>query len=131
MNLLLDTAAFLWFAAGDDRLPARTRSAVRDPGNDVWLSTVSVWEVVVKHQLGRLDLPGDAWSYTTTQRDRHGIDALAIDESALAHLAKLPAVHRDPFDRVLICQAIEHDLVLVTSDALIRRYPVKTFWPTA
>ena len=64
----------------------------------------------------------------TRQRARHGIDSLTLDEPALAHLAKLPEVHRDPFDRMLICQAIEHDLLLVTDDEAVRRYPIKTAW---
>jgi PIN domain nuclease of toxin-antitoxin system len=62
------------------------------------------------------------------QRERHQIDSLPLEESAIAHLPKLPSHHRDPFDRMLICQSIEHDLVLVTSDDAIRAYPVKLFW---
>jgi len=61
-------------------------------------------------------------------RERHGVASLALDESAVSHLSKLPAFHRDPFDRMLVCQAIEHDLVLVTSDEQVRQYPVKTTW---
>lgn len=130
MKLLLDTSAFLWFVSGDDRLPKAMRSVLRDSETGVWLSVVSIWEIVVKQQIGRLALPGPAWSYVTTQRDRHGIDSLALDAPAMAHLAKLPAVHRDPFDRMLICQAIEHDLQIATSDRHIQRYPVKTIWLT-
>ena len=128
MKLLLDTSAFLWFIAGDDRLPHALRAILRDPEVDVWLSVVSVWEILVKQQIGRLTLPGPAWPYVTTQRDRHAIDSLPLDASALAHLAKLPAVHRDPFDRMLVCQAIEHELQLVTNDANVVRYPLKTIW---
>ncbi len=131
MKLLLDTHSFLWFISGDERLPAATRDLIRAPEQDVWLSVASVWEIVVKQQLGRLPLPADAWAYATAQRDRHGVDALPLDEAALAHLSKLPAVHRDPFDRILICQAIEHDLLLVTDDELVRKYPIKTMWATA
>jgi PIN domain nuclease of toxin-antitoxin system len=131
MKLLLDTHSFLWFISGDERLPAAMRDLIRAAEQDVWLSVASVWEIVVKQQLGRLPLPADAWSYVTAQRERHGIDALPLDEAALAHLAKLPAVHRDPFDRILICQAIEHDLLLVTDDELMRKYPMKTMWGTA
>lgn len=131
MKLLLDTHSFLWFISGDDRLPATTRDLIRAPEQDVWLSVASIWEIVVKQQIGRLPLPADAWSYVTAQRERHGIDALPLDEAALAHLAKLPAVHRDPFDRILICQAIEHDLLLVTDDELMRKYPMKTMWGTS
>jgi PIN domain nuclease of toxin-antitoxin system len=128
VNLLLDTHAFLWFISADARLPGVTRAAIQDPANDVWLSAVSVWEATVKQQIGRLTLPSSAASYLPSQRERHGIDPLALEEAAIAHLAKLPTVHRDPFDRMLICQALEHDLRLVTDDENIRRYPVKIAW---
>ncbi len=126
MKLLLDTSVFLWFISGDDRLPAETRRLIRAPDHDVWLSVISLWEAVVKQQLGRLSLPAPAWSYLTTQRERHQIASLPLDDAAVRHLSKLPAVHRDPFDRMLVCQAIEHDLQLVTTDEFMRRYPVKT-----
>ncbi len=128
MNLLLDTATFLWYVSADRRLPVPTRDLIRAAENDVWLSAVSIWEVVVKSQIDRLQLPGPAWSYVTTQRERHAIASLSLEEGAIANLAKLPAFHRDPFDRMLICQALYHDLTLVTSDATIERYPVKTVW---
>ena len=128
MKLLVDTHTFLWLVSGDDRLPAPTRDLIRSPEHEVWLSVISLWEVVVKQHIGRLTLPGPAWPYLTAQRERHGIDALGLDEGAVGHLAKLPPVHRDPFDRMLICQAIEHDLQLVTDDELVCRYPIKTVW---
>ena len=84
----------------------------------------AAWEVVVKVHLGRLQLPEPAWPYIARQRDWHGIDSLALQEAAVAYLAKLPPVHRDPFDRMLICQALEHDLLLVTDDQAVCRYPI-------
>lgn len=128
MNLLLDTSAFLWYVSADRRLPAATRALIGAAEHDVWLSVVSIWEIVVKAQIDRLDLPGPAWAYASTQRERHAIASLALEEGAIAHLAKLPSFHRDPFDRMLVCQALQHDLTLVTSDAAIERYPVKTAW---
>ena len=130
MRLLLDTFAFLWYVAADKRLPKATRDLIRAPEHDVWLSAASVWEIVVKTQIERLRLPEPAWTYVVAQRDRHAIAALAIEEGAIRHLAKLPAVHRDPFDRMLVCQSLQHDLTLVTNDDAIERYPVKTVWLT-
>jgi PIN domain nuclease of toxin-antitoxin system len=128
MRLLLDTQAFLWMAAGSARVPDAVRAALRSPENDVWLSVVSVWEIAIKSARGRLTLPGSAVEYAGEQRRRHAIGPLALEETAVAHLAKLPALHGDPFDRMLICQAIEHDLTIVTNDAVVQRYPVKTIW---
>ncbi len=88
----------------------------------------SIWEIVAKTQINRLRLPGPAWAYATGQRERHGIASLALEEPAIANLAKLPAFHRDPFDRMLVCQVLQHDLTLVTNDDLVERYPVKTVW---
>lgn len=128
MKLLLDTSAFLWYLSGDAKLPKLVVSAIRSPENDVWLSAVSLWEVVVKHRLGKLPLPAAPSSYIPKQRERHAIDSLSLEERAIVHLPKLPAHHRDPFDRMLICQSIEHEMLLVTSDPRILEYPVKTFW---
>ncbi len=128
MKLLLDTSVFLWYLNGDAKLPKNVVSAVRSPENDVRLSAVSLWEIVVKHQLGRLPLPAPPSTYIPRQRERHAIDTLPLEERALVHLPKLPEHHRDPFDRMLICQSIEHEMLLVTSDARILEYPVKTFW---
>jgi len=128
MNLLLDTSTFLWYVSADKRLPAKARDLIAAAENDVWLSVVSVWEVIVKSELKRLQLPAPAWSYVMAQRERHAVASLALEESALTYLAKLPSVHRDPFDRMLVCQALAMDLAIVTNDPLIDRYPVRTIW---
>lgn len=124
MKLLLDTHIFLWYISGDTKLPAATRDAIRDPGNDVYLSVASVWEAIVKYQLGKLPLPQPAAQYLPQQRERHEIASLPLDEASVARLEALPSLHRDPFDRMLICQAIEHQLVVATIDGAIRDYPV-------
>jgi PIN domain nuclease of toxin-antitoxin system len=128
MKLLIDTSAFLWFLTSDRRLSEAAAAAIRAPENDAWLSAVSFWEILVKHQLGRLPLPAPPSSYIPKQRKRHGIPSLALRERAMAHLPKLPPHHKDPFDRMLVCQSLEHGLVLVTSDPLLCAYPVKTLW---
>lgn len=128
MKLLVDTSAFLRFLTSDEKLSETAVAAIRAPENDVWLSVVSFWEILVKHQLGRLPLPEPPSSYIPRQRKRHGISSLALREKAMSHLPKLPPHHKDPFDRMLVCQSLEHGLVLVTSDPLLRAYPVKTLW---
>jgi PIN domain nuclease of toxin-antitoxin system len=122
----LDTHVFLWFISGDKRLPLGFRRAICGAENEVYLSVVSLWEVIVKHQLGRLPLPAPPHTYLPQQRERHLIRSLAMDEASVARLADLPALHRDPFDRMLVCQAIEHGLQVATVDDAVRAYPVAT-----
>ena len=128
MKLLLDTATFLWLVAEPAQLTDVVREACVDPVSEVYLSAVSAWEIAVKHALGRLPLPDAADRFVPRERDRHGIDSLALDEDSTLQLPRLPALHRDPFDRMLICQSITHGLVLATSDPEIARYPVRTLW---
>lgn len=125
MRLLLDTHVFLWFILGDTRIPKQTLESIRRPENEVYLSIVSLWEVIVKHQLSKLPLPERPETYIPHQRKRHLIDTLPLDETSVRRLAGLPPLHRDPFDRMLICQALEHDLVIVTLDQQIRDYQVE------
>src|SRR5262245_12894734 len=125
MRLLLDTHVFLWYISADPRLPAAFRSAIQDPGNEVWLSVASVWEATIKYALDKLPLPDPPDEYLPRQRTAHGIASLVIEEGALTHLAKLPPLHRDPFDRILIAQALQHDMTLVTVDDAVKAYSVK------
>ena len=120
MRILLDTHIFLWFISGDTRLSSALRDAIRDPANEVYLSSVSVWEAIVKYQLGKLPLPEHPGMYLPKQRDLHQIASLALDESSVVQLTNLPPLHRDPFDRMLICQALQNDLTIATVDTAIR-----------
>lgn len=126
MRVLLDTHVFLWYITGDAKLPATLRATLQEPANAIFLSTASVWEVVVKHQLGKIDLPSPPARYLPLQRVAHGIASLPIDERAMDYLATLPQLHRDPFDRVLIAQALQHDLMLATVDKAVLAYGVPT-----
>lgn len=128
MKLLLDTQVFLWMVAGSDRLTPEVRSRICDAHTAVWLSAASVWELTIKQGLGRITLPAPAAEFAAAQRQLHDVAPLPIDEAAAAHLAKLPDVHRDPIDRMLVCQAIEHELTLVSADPVLRRYPIKLLW---
>jgi PIN domain nuclease of toxin-antitoxin system len=124
MRILLDTHIFLWFISGDTQLSTDVRDAIRDPDNEVYLSAISVWEAIVKYQLGKLPLPEHPETYLSKQRDLHQIASLALDEISVVQLAKLPLLHRDPFDRMLICQAIQNGLTIATVDTAIRAYSV-------
>ncbi len=128
MKLLLDTAAFLNAALEPDRLSSHARGLLLDAGNERYLSTISALEIAIKHALGKIELRERPERFVPTHRERLGAKALRLDEESALHLARLPALHRDPFDRTLICQAIVHGLVLLTPDEQISRYPVRTVW---
>ena len=99
-----------------------------DPANDVFLSVVSSWEIAIKHSLHRLPLPVPPAQFVPAQREAHGIQTLPLEEEAALHVARLPKLHTDPFDRMLVCQALIHGLAVLTSDELIAQYPVRTLW---
>ncbi|MBA4147043.1 MAG: type II toxin-antitoxin system VapC family toxin [Verrucomicrobia bacterium] len=124
MRILLDTCEFLWLVSGDAKLSSYVASAVRDPQNQVFLSVVSFWEISIKHAIGKLPLPQPPSIFVPQQRDKHLIMPMALDEAAVSQLSGLPTLHRDPFDRMLVCQAQAHGLMFASSDPLIKQYPV-------
>lgn len=128
MRLLLDTCTFLSMVAGAPELSGRARELAVDPTNEVYLSAVSAWEIALKHGLGRLPLPDSPDRFVPTQRRRHGIDEIPLDEESALHLGRLLLPHRDPFDRMLVAQAIVHGLVVLGPDPLVSQDPVRTAW---
>lgn len=124
MRILLDTHIFLWYISRDSRLPANLREPIENADNAVFLSVASLWEALVKHQLGKLPFPESPHTYLPRQRERHAIHSLPIDEESVKELANLPTIHRDPFDRILICQARRFDMALATVDSKIIEYEV-------
>ena len=128
MNVLLDTCTFLWLITDAPELSRLAREVFEDPDNSVYLSTVSTWEISVKHSLGRLHLPELPATYIPKMRIAHGIESLPLDEVSTLHLGRLPELHRDPFDRLLVCQAIVGGLVILTPDESILQYPVRFVW---
>lgn len=124
MNILLDTCEFLWLISGHSKLSWKALSAILDAQTRVFLSTVSFWEISVKYGLGKLVLPEVPSLFIPRQRELHRIESLSLDEESIAKLSGLPKLHRDPFDRMLVCQALAHRLTLASSDPLIRQYPV-------
>jgi len=128
VRILLDTCTFLWLAEGDPGLSNHAREAIVDPSNEVYLSPISVWEIVIKQALGRLVLKLSADRYVPEQRQLHRVDTLPITEYAVLQLSRLPLHHRDPFDRLLMAQAVAEACTIATPDPLIRRYLVSTIW---
>jgi PIN domain nuclease of toxin-antitoxin system len=128
MKILLDTCAFLWIITDDPKLSRQARKLFVDPENEVYLSVASTWEIAIKYKLGKLSFPNPPQEYIPSKRRQHNIDSLSLDEEATLHLTKLPDLHKDPFDRILICQAIVAGLILLTPDELITQYALRSVW---
>ncbi|MGB8685527.1 MAG: type II toxin-antitoxin system VapC family toxin [Candidatus Binatus sp.] len=128
MKLLLDSCTFLWIVADDPHLSATARAMFRDPSNEAFLSVVSAWEIAVKSALGNMPLPEPADSYVPNFRKKELIEPLPLSEEMVLQVVRLPLIHRDPFDRLLICQAIAEGMAILTPDNRIRQYPVRTIW---
>ncbi|MBV8489455.1 MAG: type II toxin-antitoxin system VapC family toxin [Candidatus Eremiobacteraeota bacterium] len=128
MNLLLDTVTFLWILEDSKEIAAELRATLDDAAHRVFLSAASVWEIAIKHRLGKLALPEAPDRLIPHQRQLRGIETLPIAEAAVLRLRQLPDLHQDPFDRILACQAIEHAMTVVTPDPLLRAYPIRTCW---
>lgn len=127
MAFLLDTHAFLWFVSGDKQLPSTVREKIEDINQPCFLSAASLWEITIKNQIGKLELNislSDLFEYT----DRNQIEIVSITYDHLLTLSKLPIHHNDPFDRLIISQAIAEDLVVITRDKLFKKYKVKQQW---
>ena len=127
MRLLLDTHAFIWWDSDPSRLSAAALAALRDPANTVWLSVISAWEILIRAQLGkltmRLPLPD-----IIDQQQTNGIQILPMTLPPLLALEGLPPIHRDPFDRLLIAQAVAEGAQLVSADHVFVQYPIRRLW---
>lgn len=114
--------------ADPERLSATALREVQDPQNELFLSSVSIWEILQKHQIGKLELPGPPNEYLVRKREELGVQSLAFDEEAAQWLARIPLHHCDPFDRMIICLALSHGMPIVTSDPFFREYDVTIVW---
>jgi PIN domain nuclease of toxin-antitoxin system len=128
MKLLPDTCTFLWLIADRSKLSSAAIQSLIDFGNHVFFSVVSEWETAVLVSLGRLTIHGPLKTVVPNQRATHRLDLLPLSEAAALHVADLPRIHRDPFDRMLICPALVDGLTVVTPDPLIHRYSVPILW---
>jgi PIN domain nuclease of toxin-antitoxin system len=128
LRLLLDTCAFLWFLADSPQLSATAHGHIMDPANDVYLSAVSVWEIARKYAQGGLSLPSHPSALIPAVRRDSGIESLPLTETDALAAEKLQSFHKDPFDRMLIAQALMGGLAIVTSDSAFEPYPVRLIW---
>lgn len=128
MKLLLDTATFLWWIADHPALSTRARELLSDGAHDVWFSAVSSWEIVIKAGLGRVHLPEKPERFLPKHLALNQFQVLPVHLRHTLRVAALPALHRDPFDRLLVAQAIVEKLTIVSGDAQLSRYPVSVEW---
>lgn len=128
MRALLDTHTFLWWNLDDPQLAATARAFIGDGQNEVLLSAASAWEIAIKYAKGRLTLPESPERYVANRIAHYGFQALPIQVSHALRVAKLPLIHHDPFDRLLIAQSQMENLPILTSDPEIAKYNVSIIW---
>ncbi len=128
MKLLLDTQAFLWLAGTPERLSPRARRAIEAGRNEVFLSAASVWEIAIKTRIGRLQLGRDLEDFVPERMTENSLLPMPVLMPHAVKVASMPQIHGDPFDRLLVAQAIVEDLHLVTADRELRKYAVKVVW---
>ena len=126
-RFLLDTHGFLWLIQGDPQLSERARSVISDDANQLYFSVASIWEIAIKLNIGKLKI-GHTIDDIYTLLAQLKIEILPIDQSDLIRYLTLPLHHRDPFDRVIIAQAIDRNLVLVSADRSFEAYSVQRLW---
>jgi PIN domain nuclease of toxin-antitoxin system len=127
VKALLDTHTFLWAIAGDEKLSPRAERIFLGP-SDLWFSVASLWEILIKVQVGKLRLPGPAGPYLVKKLAENRVQTLPILLDHVLKLETLPMHHRDPFDRMLIAQSLEEGLPLVTSDTKFQKYSLDLIW---
>lgn len=128
MTALLDTHVFLWWLYDSSRLSARVRQILADGSNTLLFSSASVWELIVKIQSGKLRIPEEPGAFIARRLALHSMDSLSVKLEHALRLYMLPAHHKDPFDRILVAQAISERVPIITADSQIPRYPVEVIW---
>ena len=128
MRLLLDTHVFLWLVEGSPKLSSAARHELADPRHEFYLSVASIWELVIKTGNGKLTLSDPVEIFVTKWVKAYELSLLTISAADVYHLTKLPDFHRDPFDRMLVSQAVHADMALITADTKMSRYSVRILW---
>ena len=128
MRVLVDTHVFLWWVEGDRALPAKARAALANQENECLVSMVSAWELAIKAGLGKLKLTLPVQRYVVEHIAANGFRMLDIRMAHVGRVETLESHHGDPFDRLLIAQALEEEIPIVTADPIFRKYGVKRIW---
>ena len=128
MRILLDTHAIVWWATGDERLSRKARVALADPTTEVFISIASAWEIQIKATLQKLTLHESVDTLYRNLIIDQGFRMIGIELKDIDLLSKLPPHHRDPFDRMLVAQALRGDFTLVTKDSIVSSYGAPTLW---
>jgi PIN domain nuclease of toxin-antitoxin system len=128
VKVLVDTHAILWWLAGDERLSKRARKILEDPENKRWVSIASLWEIAIKMSSGRLPAEGLTLGTIAGLLKAQQFAILPVSLEDLLRLELLPWLHRDPLDRLIVAQALEEGISLLTADGAMSQYPVQTIW---
>jgi len=128
VRILLDTCAFLWIIQDSKKLSHKIREELTHAENEAFVSAASFWEITIKYGLGKLNLPEDPLSYLSEKRLSSNIQFLPINEIEASYSHRLPSIHKDPFDRMLVAQSLCHEMAIATVDPLIQQYAVETIW---
>jgi PIN domain nuclease of toxin-antitoxin system len=128
VKLLLDTHAFLWWIRDDQSLGARARKAIANERNHCFLSVASCWEMAIKKSRGNLEIPEPIDAFVAEQLAANGFSLLPIDLRHVARVSRLPFHHRDPFDRLLVAQAIDEDMIIASADRMFEKYGIERVW---
>ncbi len=128
MNYLLDTHTFLWFIYDNPRISKKSLSILRNPRNDIYLSSTVAWEIAIKENIGKIKIHTSLNDLITQSLEAYNFITLPISFAHAIKVGTLPSIHRDPFDRILVAQAMVENLTILTSDPFIIKYKVKTAW---
>lgn len=128
MRFLLDSHSLLWFLAGAQNLSSRARDVIEDPDHDIVVSIASLWEIGIKHSLGKLSIQGSFEETFPHQLEINSIDVLGLEMEHVRQVTSLPYHHRDPFDRILAAQALVEKIPVVSRDPALDAYGIRRIW---
>ena len=129
MDILLDTHALWWFLNGSDKMPDATKETILNPENTIYVSIATIWEVAIKMSIGKLNFDGRIDRFVEAVESEDFL-LLDITPTHIKSVQELPFIHRDPFDRMLIAQAIVEELSIMTTDSNIAKYDINQIWTT-